>query len=710
MASRLLGKIQIESELPRASLQAMTVPQLETMYRYCSAATAQCKADPVVWEFLTSSGYDKRYFGAKDLEVISEVISAKRNMRSVGLANVQESVASLHGTYKWSLEKIEYQLPAKEKVVRMNTVVPVAHKPTRPGTAALRTFICQFYDVVEGVVVLTAQPSAIDLAFEHPQCPLRPAGIKAFLSTLREVLPESMSFKNSLVESKTVSGVRFYDVVGKFLEEVEIGDYFTLHQAFITSVVRGFSLVPAKQVKGKPSPIQLHLKVTCAKPDAVMVMTESVAAKLGFSAMYKRFVAVAHCEPMIFVGGMQPFVNVPETVTDDQFMSVVTAVGTFISHKRGLGPIAECLNYQPLQSAIGREASCLMWMYKVAKRLGKQKIDIVVSSVAVIKILKTQIPEDDVHTKVVHFVNLGKQAKALGPKESGEPRPGAFTLADHVMTIPPPANKKDKAEWYASYAEEYVATFPTTGIFIASVFHRRLVRDYKLYSFKYAYNAIGILSSEELPLFKEEDVTAVLDWASWIKANLLTPKRVLLAAVCPDMFGSTMGNHIVYDKLVVTKCFGTLGSIDAYEFKCAEDIKWNDLSDDDSSDYEDADGDETDGDNDEEDAEDEYGEDDVEEGDAVENDEDHEVDVPAPPIAVVTPVVPKVAVESVVGRVKKRRQKQQQDEEGEEEVDVEEVGIVPDTPLGGGKKKRAKLAPAAQSADAAAAAWGDMFW
>lgn len=688
--SIILGSLQLKSEIPRAALNALGVEQLNLLLRYTKVTKQMCRNDPVAWKFLKDTGYAEKYFDAKDYELIEEVLAEKANVKSVGIRSVQESVASLQGTFKWELEKITYQLPGKEIVVRKNTVIPVEHAPTRPGTACLRTFICQFYDIAENQLVMSQSKPMIEAAFGHPLCPINPSGIRSFMSILEKVLPKSISYKQATRHNGTVTGIAMYSLVGRFLEELEIGDYFSLHQAFITSAIRGWALVaapvdksdPAKKEKTAPkkkvvSPIRFTLKNCGAAAQSVLIMNRKIATEMKYEQLYDRYVKLAGCEPMVFVGGMTPTMNIPNTVPEDQFMTIVTQVGTFISIKRGLGPVAECMNYQPLQSPIGREASFLMFCYKLAKRLKKTKIDIVVSSVAVIKILKTQIAETEFKTKTVQFVNLGKQSKAMiGEKESGSLRPGSFVLAEKTMVIPPPSAKKNAMEYYDAMATEYAQLLPESGIFSATVFHKKLLKGRQLLAFKHSLNAVGIFCTDDVSsvLEKTDEVTVVPDWAWWIKANLIAPKRILLSAVCPDLFGSSMGNHVKYDSLVVTREAGT---IDDYTFVNREE-DWNDFLDeedalfwnakadenepDEQSDEDDNDEDEAADDDADPDEDDEKEQSEAEDADEEEEQEEkHSGDDEAPPLTI-TPTVPVPK-----GRRKGEKAREVSDDEEEEE-------------------------------------------
>jgi hypothetical protein len=585
--SILLGNLQVESEIPRSQLCALDAKQLRMLMGYTQVTKRQCRDDPIVWKFLTDTGYDRRYFDAKDYELIQEVIAEKADAKRVGIVNVQEAVSSLKGEYTWTLDKTTYQLPGKDKVVRVNTVIPTERPPVRKGTAALRTYICQFYDVSDSKLTVIQPNDMIELAFGHPQCPLKPSGVRAFLSVLQKVMPGSLSYKHATNHGTTVTGVAMYELTNKFFDEMDLGDYYSLHQAFISLCIRGWRItkieVPStkskKVVKDKTAPSYLKLKLVRegATEGSIMVMTRGAAKELGQLALYESYVRKAGIEPMIFVGGMNPVISIPDEVSDDLFMPLISKLSTVVSVRRGLGPVAESINYQPLQSAIGREASFLMFCYKIAKLLNEPKIDIVASSSAIVTILRSQIPESDVKQKIVNFVSLGKQAKAsFGVKEINQVRVGSFVIADKTIVISPPAEKKDAGEYYTAKADEYIQVFPESGIVSATIFHKSLVEGLHMYAFKHSLNAVGILSTKDITehLSDDSDVTLMDDWAEWIKANLLTPKRILLSSVCPDHFGSTMGNHLSYAKGQLAR---QAGSITDYTFVDMEG-RWNDYS------------------------------------------------------------------------------------------------------------------------------------
>lgn len=579
--SRIFGNVGRESSIPDGSLDFFTARQLELLSTFTKVTQGMCKADAGLWAWIKEHNFHITFFNNADFQKIEEKISEIKSMRTVGIANVQESVSNQKGTFSWSRAETKYQLPGKEVVVRQNTVIPTVVAPTRPGTSCLRTFICQFYDIQARKIVQCNTTAIVELAFEHPSCPIKPSGIRAFLKTLEKVALETASYYKAIESTPTVTGIQFYNFVGHFLEAMDIYDYYTLQEIFITTVLRGFRLKKIKNVS-KRSTLLWELECTNGFPESVLVMTKAVAKSLGSEFLYKTYVDTNNAEPMVFIGGMNPCINIPDEVTSDVFFPLVQQVSLLVSQSRGLGPVAECMNYLPLQSSTGREASFLLMGYKKALQLGYKKIDIVVSSKTIITLLEAQIGIGDRKSGLLNYVSLAKQAKVeLGEVLHGPARDGAFVIRDMTMAVPPPSAKKDSTAYYAAEADRYGEMMPVKGFFKATVFHPSLTKNRTLIAFRYSLGTHGILCTDpqiEGILTELDDLSVVSSWKDWIKANLKGPKRLLLSSVCPDLFGSQVGNHLRYDKIVATLKPGT---IDDYVYENREEIDWNDVSDED---------------------------------------------------------------------------------------------------------------------------------
>lgn len=570
--SKLLGKIQVESSIPAGSLDIFTFQQLETLTGFSKISQSQCKSDPAIWEWIVSHKFDKTFFSNADVQQIQIRMSELKHLKTVGITNVQETVSSLKGTFEWTLEKTTFQLPGKEPVVRTNTVIPTVYQATRPGSQCLRTFICQFFDIHKGALVVILNRKELDLVYDHPLCPINPAGVRAFQHTLNEVFVGAPSYNQAITRTPTVTGAQFYDLMNTFLESVDLNDYYSLQDLFVTQVIRGFSWVKT----GDPV-VKYSLKTPKGKDKAVMIMTKAAASALKVLPFYNNYVKYAGREPIAFIGPMDSFVQLPDQVQTDVFYPLIQAVDLVLGSKRGLGPIIKSANYLPLQSSVLREANFLLMGYKLARKVGIEKIDIVMTSSSIYGLLCPNIPIEDVKTDVVNFVSLAKQSKITVGERAFKPlRPDTFVIQDLTMAVAGPKAKADSSAHYRHLADEHLEVFPKDGFFLATVFHPAFITRYHLVTMKYALKAHGILcSNKELvdSIVPEHDLKLVPTWTAWIKKCLLDPKRFLLACVCPDVFGSSVGYHVKFDNILTMM---EPGSITDYKFVNREDTDWND--------------------------------------------------------------------------------------------------------------------------------------
>jgi len=559
------------ARLTRNALASLSLTQITKLTGYTQWSKANCLADPVLASWLKEHKFEDG-FSAADYMVLYELEADLKSSNTLGLDNLLEKVTQMHGSLEWSLEKVTYKLPNAEPVERKNVPVPTVEPTTRPGSLTLRTFVCQFFDVQKTQLVTVHPSRELDLAFGSKKSPINPAGVKALLVSLRKSLGESPEFKVLITKCPTLSGSAFWDLVARWMANMPWLDYFMMHHSLITTALRGFSYQPSK------GPLRTLMKPASADgADLCIEMTKKMADNLGLSDVFKRWCAKMKCLPVVFIGGMTPYVDMPKTATAENFFPLLKVVDLVLGRKRGLGPVVKCANHMPLMSSELREANTFTALVKIALAEGQTVIDVVVSSLNVVRLMKSVLSEQ-VDKKIVQFVCLARVKPMQDPEPGvGPTRSEAFLIGDFTKDIEAPSAKKDSSTYYIAKANEYVERLPDKGLYLATVFRPEVFDHAKaVYSFPYALRGVAVLST--LKIKSDIDPFEFMkDWDSWVAKSLKDPKRILLQAVCPSIIGSKLANYVNLSKLTVKESSDALND---YVYANRDDSDWADLPDD----------------------------------------------------------------------------------------------------------------------------------
>jgi len=529
-----MNTLTLSNRMPRfteTQLRAYTVKVLRDLQRVGNVVTVSDEAMKA-WIALTQ----KQDFFFSELTMIQEAIDGHSLGSGAKATSFEENLWSKKGSVQYSPTEIvkTFRDGSVEKIAN----APIVNQHTknyRPGTKFVLPIVVALFDIKKGLLRMIPSVDQFIKMYGGTNSTVNPVAANSIRRVVVEILSHHPQSKEIEQTGKTFKGLAFVDHFCSCIDYAPLGESLCLHKVILENLVRGIARkeIPATT---SSSPVQYQYVIgtkgkgidaqTLISSKSVTVLPESLMKTDEDKKAYAGFVLATKQLPVLLCGPIKDSQNFWSSAGAD-FPLAVTAHKEFVTahggNKRGIGRIAEGINFQANQSENVRQLNLICSMLYGCAHKGYTMVDIKVPT-GLVAPLFAWVSSCSNSEEIGWRLLIDVESKVTIPKMAEEwviykKRDEAILLwVDTKTPVPDVSERRGVPELLLKeeamkYIRMLEALSPAGFVVFCPIYSGQFwSHDYEIHRLRYNHNLKGIITTlkgyalaDDLPQYKQMD-------------------------------------------------------------------------------------------------------------------------------------------------------------------------------------------------------------